>query len=66
MRVGGDGCVEVPTSLYVSVCACGCVFLPMPHRNRCIDTVYFACGAHYGGGRGNHGAVHQYVVTLNG
>ena len=57
MCVGGDGCVWVPISL--CVCACACVFLPLPYKKRCIDAIYFVCGAHYGGGRGDNGAQHK-------
>ena len=61
MCVGGDGCVGVPISLCVCVCVhvCVCVFLPMPYKKRCIDAVYFVCGAKYGGGRGDNGVVHK-------
>ena len=55
MCVEGDGCAGVP----ISLCVCVCVFLHMPYNKRCIDAVHFVCGAHYGGSRGDNGAVHK-------
>ena len=67
MCVAGDGCVRVPISLCVCVCVCMCVLVSSHAiQKRCINVVYFVCGAQYGGGIGDHGAVHKWVVTLNG